>query len=305
MLLSGSGAGFRHSKTALGSRHLIQFYEKNDFLAGVVARFLVAGLKDGDSIVVIATERRRRTLLKRLVAFDVPLDQVLLLDARELLARLMPGGVLDAYRCKQVIGPLLEDALQRSSTASVRAFGEMNDLLCQDRNSVAALALEEQLNQLLRDLPLTLLCGYSLANFATQKDGAAFESLCGAHSHVFPTERYSEAESLNARMREVSSLQQRAKVLETEVAHFKRVEHELLHALRLRDDFLADAGRELKTPLTVLQLQLSSLRGRVKEEADSELGEWVHRALRQTERIALLAEELVDLSRRKRKTPSD
>lgn len=67
-------------------------------------------------------------------------------------------------------------------------------------------------------------------------------------------------------------------------------------AIRLRDEFLAVASHELKTPLTALQLQLQSLAARI-DSLDQRLVTKIERATRSTDRLASLVEALLDVSR--------
>jgi signal transduction histidine kinase len=173
----------------------------------------------------------------------------------------------------------------------------MVDVLFRDGQPQAALLLEEQWNQLTADYPFTLLCAYALGSFRTEADAQAFREVCAAHSHVVPTERYSESESGDARMREVCALQQRAVALEGEIEHRKRVERELVEALALREDFLSIAGHELKTPLTALQLQIHSLTSLATQLGDERYLPKLERSRRQVERLAKLTDELLDVSR--------
>jgi PAS domain S-box-containing protein len=82
----------------------------------------------------------------------------------------------------------------------------------------------------------------------------------------------------------------------------KRSEEErlrLVHAqeaIRLRDEFLAIASHELKTPLTALQLQLQSLRLR-GDSLEPGVTAKLDRAVHSTERLAGLIETLLDVSR--------
>ncbi len=67
-------------------------------------------------------------------------------------------------------------------------------------------------------------------------------------------------------------------------------------AIRLRDEFLSIASHELKTPLTALQLQLYSLHQQLSAATDP-LGRRVERAVHIAERLGMLIEALLDVSR--------
>ena len=67
-------------------------------------------------------------------------------------------------------------------------------------------------------------------------------------------------------------------------------------AIRLRDEFLAIASHELKTPLTALQLQLQSLQARL-DSLEPGVTSKLDRAVHSTERLAGLIETLLDVSR--------
>jgi PAS domain S-box-containing protein len=67
-------------------------------------------------------------------------------------------------------------------------------------------------------------------------------------------------------------------------------------AVRLRDEFLSIASHELKTPLTVLQLQLEALGERL-EALDGPTRKKVERAGQSAERLVELVDALLDVSR--------
>jgi PAS domain S-box-containing protein len=67
-------------------------------------------------------------------------------------------------------------------------------------------------------------------------------------------------------------------------------------AVRLRDEFLSLASHELKTPLTVLQLQLEILRDRISTDDCATLAK-LERSHRASHRLAELVEALLDVSR--------
>jgi PAS domain S-box-containing protein len=67
-------------------------------------------------------------------------------------------------------------------------------------------------------------------------------------------------------------------------------------AVRLRDEFLSIASHELKTPLTVLQLQLDALSERIRS-VDASLADRVARTTRASDRLTQLVDTLLDVSR--------
>jgi PAS domain S-box-containing protein len=67
-------------------------------------------------------------------------------------------------------------------------------------------------------------------------------------------------------------------------------------AIRLRDEFLSLASHELKTPLTVLQLQLDTLNARM-DASDVKVATKLRRAAQSSERLGNLVESLLDVSR--------
>jgi len=82
----------------------------------------------------------------------------------------------------------------------------------------------------------------------------------------------------------------------------KRLETQLVKAVRDRDDFLSIASHELRTPLTTLRLELESLRRSLRLRPETALanGQFtrnVEVAGTQTARLVALVENLLDVSR--------
>jgi signal transduction histidine kinase len=86
-------------------------------------------------------------------------------------------------------------------------------------------------------------------------------------------------------------LSERRKLEQERLAHAHAQE-----AVRLRDEFLSLASHELKTPLTVLQLQLDALRERLGA-TDHTVRAKLERSMRAAQRLGELVEALLDVSR--------
>jgi hypothetical protein len=110
---------------------------------------------------------------------------LLVLDAREVLATFMEDGQPDAERFNHSVPAAIARVVRGLDKRTVRAYGEMVDLLWKDGLTTAAVRLEMLWNQLARTHDFSLLCGYSMGNF--YKD-AAVEDICAQHSHVISTE---------------------------------------------------------------------------------------------------------------------
>ncbi|ATB44789.1 sensor histidine kinase [Corallococcus macrosporus] len=80
-----------------------------------------------------------------------------------------------------------------------------------------------------------------------------------------------------------------------------RLYHEARQALRARDEVLAIASHELKSPISALRLQVQSLRAALERAPEALLRERLHRGLdlvgRQVKRQAKLIDALLDVSR--------
>jgi PAS domain S-box-containing protein len=84
-----------------------------------------------------------------------------------------------------------------------------------------------------------------------------------------------------------------------DITALKETEQKLREAVRARDEFLQIASHELKTPLTLLQLQLDLMARALEKSGDQSerLAERLEKASRQTARLTHLIESLLDVSR--------
>jgi len=214
-------------------RHVVQFYEDEQFLAEQVAGFLDAALSNGDGAVVIATRANRERFVAQLrgSGSDVEIHSraqlLTILDADDTLAMFMKNGTPDWERLRATIGPVLEQAAA-SGCGRVRAYGEMVDVLWRAGNTQGAVRLEELWNDLAHLYDFELLCAYRMGNFYKEADAKAFEAICHVHTRAVPAESWrTRPEDDTDRLREISMLQQRAFALANEVKERKSLEQAL------------------------------------------------------------------------------
>jgi signal transduction histidine kinase len=79
-----------------------------------------------------------------------------------------------------------------------------------------------------------------------------------------------------------------------------RLAKELEQAVKIRDDFMSIASHELKTPLTSLQLQLDGIQRKLEKasanDGDAAITKKLTTAIRQTDRLAVLVDDLLAIS---------
>lgn len=215
--------------------HSVQFYEHEDFLLDGLGRFVGAALLAGDSAVVVATKGHRDALAKRFTRRGLDLRPAILegrylsLDAAETLTKFMVNGLPDREQFLHVAGGIIArlGAAAQTAPPRVAAFGEMVALLWAEGKKDAAVQLERLWNELARTHSFQLHCAYPIHLFSRVKDDALLQGICAQHSHVVPTEEYTELASDEARRRSILSLQQKARSLETEILERKQAEQAL------------------------------------------------------------------------------
>ncbi|OLC55716.1 MAG: hypothetical protein AUH85_08575 [Chloroflexi bacterium 13_1_40CM_4_68_4] len=288
--------------------HIVQFYENDPFLIDGVTRFIGAGLRTGHGGVVIATKPHRDHLEERLAEHGIDVAEARAagryqpLDAAEMLSSLMVGGWPDEKIFADLIGGAIARATAASSVQRVRAFGEMVALLWAEGQGEAAIRLEGLWNELAKNQPFSLLCGYPIGGFKNPKDAGPFTGITASHSTVIPAESYSTNLDADQRLRLVAQLQQKAAVLESEIA--ARIElqeqlqakiEELADVDRRKDEFLAMLGHELRNPLSPVTTALHLMR--MHENDPTRTARAREIIERQVEHMTRLVDDLLDVSR--------
>jgi hypothetical protein len=181
-------------KHPCGGDHLVQVYQDEKFLVDAVTEYAGTALHGGEAVIMIATPAHRRAFLRALGASGLSPDaairrgQLRLLDCAETLDRFMRRGVPEWPLFHQTVGGALAEL--RLQYPTVRAYGEMVDLLWRAGQQDAALRLEEFWNELGALQTFSLLCAYYMDNLDTKAYGGPLERVCKAHTHLIPARDY-------------------------------------------------------------------------------------------------------------------
>jgi hypothetical protein len=171
-----------------GHFHAVRFYDSVESLARMVAGFLAEGLMAKQPALSIATPDHSRAIETALAAkgWDVAAlkasGELTLLDAEETLAAFMVDGMPDAAKFEAIASKAIERACGGRRDCTIRAYGEMVDILWKRNQSVAAIRVEVLWNKLAATRDFSLLCGYAMGNFF--KDAQQRMDVCREHTHL-------------------------------------------------------------------------------------------------------------------------
>src|SRR6202165_5724941 len=126
----------------LSGEHIAQVYSHVTVLVESLRMFTTHGLSRGEAVLLVLTPSHRDLLLPHLKAdgFDVGGlqhdNQLLLLDAAEVLASFMLDGLPDATLFRMSVGEIV-DRMNPGGNRKLRGFGEMVDLLWRSHQPAA------------------------------------------------------------------------------------------------------------------------------------------------------------------------
>jgi MEDS: MEthanogen/methylotroph, DcmR Sensory domain len=172
------------------SEHSVQIYGSETIFMDALEGYASAGLRRGESVVLISTAAHLHELEKRLRANWLDLDRArwenryVALLAQETLSRFMVDEMPDESLFNTVAGDILERA-RGVKKRRVRAFGEMVALLWKAGNCAGAIALEGLWNKVQAEEKFPLFCAYPREGFMGESS-ASIRSVCATHSRIIP-----------------------------------------------------------------------------------------------------------------------
>ena len=164
--------------------HIVYPYTDEYHFAEAVGLFATAGLRKGESALLVMEEPHCEPIRRRLqrdgldVAELEASGQLICKNAEALLETFMFDGIIDEDAFRTKIGWLIDKAKTSSPIGQVRVFGEMVNLLWMP-NPKATRRLEELWNEVIRHHSVPLLCAYSLGGLRPDSLPA---SLLACHS---------------------------------------------------------------------------------------------------------------------------
>ena len=172
--------------------HAVQIYDDVAELSRSVVHFLDAGFHAGEPALVIAAEGHWNNFANGLEKRGWDLGRLrqhgLLTcrDASRMLDGFMDGDGASPERFEQGVGGAVDEVAARFPDRTIRAFGEMVDLLWRRGRRSAALAVEQLWSALAHSRRFSLLCAYDLDIFELEVQTRALPEILRAHTHLRP-----------------------------------------------------------------------------------------------------------------------
>jgi DNA-binding NarL/FixJ family response regulator len=167
-------------------RHHVQFSRDDSALLDGIERFVGTALAAGDPAIVFGTRPHWQAVIDRLCRRGVTVDHAV---ARGTLAHFDAEEIVSHVRSKGVeyCAPLFRRAIESAvctmthTGQRVAVVGEVVSLLSASGRVDAAVELERAGNEMLRTLPIEIMCAYPLLPL---ERGTEFRNVCAQHTAV-------------------------------------------------------------------------------------------------------------------------
>ncbi len=170
--------------------HAVQIYRDDRTFLDCLESYVGAGLRSGESVVLIATASHLHEVEKRLRGGWIDLDRCRWEDryiavlAQETLAKFMVNAVPDEALFRTTIGDMITRA--KGEGRRLRAFGEMVGVLWAEGNKNGALKLEHLWTRLHAERKFPLFCAYSRTHLRPESLESDIQTIFAAHSRIVP-----------------------------------------------------------------------------------------------------------------------
>jgi len=173
--------------------HFVQLYDSDEApLIANVSQYIGEGLRQGEGVLVIASQEHRQAFTRRLESEGADMArllsnrQLVMWDARQALGEFMVGGQPDWPLFESTVRGAMRQVRPREGWAELRAYGEMVSLLWQARQFAAAIRLEQLWNKLLEQSAFSLYCAYAIDLFGKDCELANLDGILCTHTHLVP-----------------------------------------------------------------------------------------------------------------------
>jgi hypothetical protein len=176
---------------APSGRHCAQFHREADALADSAYAFLEAGIRRGQSVLVIAGRDRADELLDRLTQSKFHptalcnSGQLGVMDAAKVIEQCNGNGMPEWGRFRGAVMPMVS-RLQPGGRGA-RIYSELASALWLDGNTEAAIRVEELWNALAASVQFSLYCGYAMDTHCEKSYAGPLEELGRTHSDILGT----------------------------------------------------------------------------------------------------------------------
>ena len=180
---------------APAGRHFAQFHRetkaedrRRDTLTESAFVFVEAGLRRGDSVLIIAGADQRDRLFEHLASGRFRPQslrdpgQLSVLDAGQITAQVVVDRLPEWELFRSALAPVLS-RLQPSGRAT-RVYSEVANALWQAGNTAGAIRVEDFWNVLAATYPFSLYCGYTMDTHSEKSYAAPLEDLGRTHSDI-------------------------------------------------------------------------------------------------------------------------
>jgi|SRR5579883_1236721 len=159
------------SQHGASARHVVQFYSADLVLVTGFVNFAAAALDAGNAVIVMTTESHWETIIQRLKARRLDIDQTI------------QRGALVHFDVTESTCTVMASEVQQFFGGRVAFCRECPPSSFSEEKVAETLRLEQFWHDVAQRSVVDTLCAYAYSSFEKRKD--IFESICSEHSAVF------------------------------------------------------------------------------------------------------------------------